>query len=608
MDPNELIVFWFDIALLCVIALFFLLALPRIVARFSRPSEWARGQLLYGGSAARNRSASPPLTTPVRVRRQNTDATFRDYRTDDSHTLAVHDYSMEKGRKGDRIYTGRGSPPPHVPAFSTLLYPALSFFSYSVAPGKSVGKLTLALLFIAAVIALQFIKDGNPLTESVRLGWFATALIPITIVFATKNNVIGMLLGMGYEKLNFAHRWIGIVSFITANLHAIGFIYKWAIEGILAEEFEKDFVIHGTIALAGIEILFFASLGWVRNKAYTFFLFSHVVGYSLFLIALCFHREVCIKWVVLGACIYALDHLLRLLKTRFCVARIKTVPELGLVRLEIPAITRGWRAGQHVRVRILSTEIGLLACTVAHPFTVANAPGGESAEKRGLTLLVKKAGNWTSRLYDIAGRAGYYPTEDGYGTIRNIRVIVEGPYGGLGHMMIASFSSVMLVGGGSGVTFVLSQAEELVQAVQAGKSSLRFIEIVWITQDQASIGPLLPTFSALIDGVTNLQGILLKISIFYSRAPSSSSRLPSSTAAYLSSLAPTLSVHSGRPALDRILDGLVRLTAALGRDRAKGVTLGVCGPQGLVEDVKAVSRSVDGEAWRKCGGVEVHEE
>lgn len=51
-------------------------------------------------------------------------------------------------------------------------------------------------------------------------------------------------------------------------------------------------------------------------------------------------------------------------------------------------------------------------------------------------------------------------------------------------MVMSSFSSAMLVGGGSGVTFTLSQAEELVQAVREGKSALKFIEIIWITQDQ----------------------------------------------------------------------------------------------------------------------------
>ena len=129
----------------------------------------------------------------------------------------------------------------------------------------------------------------------------------------------------------------------------------------------------------------------------------------------------------------------------------------------------------------------------------------------------------------------------------------------------------------------------------------------------ASISPLLPTFSALIDNISALPGVLLKISIHYSRAsptsPSSRSS-PSfeSTQAYLSTLAPTLSVHSGRPALHRILDGLVRLTAALGPGRARGVAVGVCGPSELVADVRKCVWGVEGDAKKKSGGVELHEE
>lgn len=54
-------------------------------------------------------------------------------------------------------------------------------------------------------------------------------------------------------------------------------------------------------------------------------------------------------------------------------------------------------------------------------------------------------------------------------------------------MIVPSFSAVMLVGGGSGVTFTLSQAEELVQAIREGRSALKFIEIIWITQDQSKL-------------------------------------------------------------------------------------------------------------------------
>ena len=57
-------------------------------------------------------------------------------------------------------------------------------------------------------------------------------------------------------------------------------------------------------------------------------------------------------------------------------------------------------------------------------------------------------------------------------------------------MVMSSYSSVLLVAGGSGITFGLSAAEELVQGVLAGKSAVKFIELVWVTQDKgASLSP-----------------------------------------------------------------------------------------------------------------------
>ena len=61
------------------------------------------------------------------------------------------------------------------------------------------------------------------------------------------------------------------------------------------------------------------------------------------------------------------------------------------------------------------------------PFTIANA--SDSEEGRGLVLLCKKTGRWTNRLYDAADKCDFYGTEDGLGHYRDMKVIVEGPYG-----------------------------------------------------------------------------------------------------------------------------------------------------------------------------------
>ena len=139
------------------------------------------------------------------------------------------------------------------------------------------------------------------------------------------------------------------------------------------------------------------------------------------------HFESAVKYVLLGVILYGADNVLRTVKTRITKARVRAIPELGITQIELPTITTGWRAGQHVRIRFLTTELGALSWSIAHPFTIANA--SDSTEGKGLVLLCKKAGRWTNSLYAAAGRADHYAAEGGYGHYRRMNIMVEGPYG-----------------------------------------------------------------------------------------------------------------------------------------------------------------------------------
>jgi hypothetical protein len=68
---------------------------------------------------------------------------------------------------------------------------------------------------------------------------------------------------------------------------------------------------------------------------------------------------------------YILDHIVRAVKTRVTTAKLRPLPELGTTRVEVPSINAGWRAGQHVRLRVLSSSIGWWDWSEVHPFTIA---------------------------------------------------------------------------------------------------------------------------------------------------------------------------------------------------------------------------------------------
>lgn len=51
-------------------------------------------------------------------------------------------------------------------------------------------------------------------------------------------------------------------------------------------------------------------------------------------------------------------------------------------------------------------------------------------------------------------------------------------------MVLSSYSSTMIVAGGSGVSFALAAAEELMQQAVRRTSRVRFIELIWTVQSE----------------------------------------------------------------------------------------------------------------------------
>lgn len=127
-----------------------------------------------------------------------------------------------------------------------------------------------------------------------------------------------------------------------------------------------------------------------------------------------------IPWVLAAAGIYLGDLALRCLKTRLCTARLTPLPELCATTVEVPALAGGWRAGQHVRLRVLSQRMGWFGWAETHPFTIASA--SDAVAQRGLVVLCKNTGHWTRRLETLA-------QERMNGSAMTVTVMVEGPYG-----------------------------------------------------------------------------------------------------------------------------------------------------------------------------------
>ncbi|KAF8443883.1 ferric reductase like transmembrane component-domain-containing protein [Boletus edulis BED1] len=474
----------------------------------------------------------------------------------------------------------------HFPMCLSLRHPAASFIHYRVLGNYTVVQAVLMAGYTAAVFYAAF-YESNPFSYPKRAGWVTASQIPFVYALATKNNVIGLLVGVGYEKLNYLHRHLGRLMVIGANVHAIGYIYEWTIAGVILQRLDEPFIRWGLVALVCFDLLGFFSVHCVRTKSYNLFFGTHFVGLILALFAACYHKDACVPFVIGGAVVYGVDHGIRTIKTCFTTAAIQTIPEMGLTRVDIPSLRTGWRAGQHVRLRVLSTAMGLWGMIEVHPFTIASATNTEE----GLVLMCKRTGSWTNRLYNMARTTE--SSEHSQEPVKRVKVMVEGPYGGVGDTTIPNYSGAMFVAGGSGVTFALSALQDLVLA--GDRSRTKVIELIWSIQDPAALDQFIPLFATL---VSQSSPAAVRISVFYTRATTASfEKLV---------LPPGITLTPGRPNIERLLDELA--VSITNKGGTHGAFIGVCGAAGLGKDVARAVRMIDVNSKKAVGGIQFHEE
>lgn len=96
----------------------------------------------------------------------------------------------------------------------------------------SLGMLIFLLVGVAVLFAMAFaIRPyyrerrgfGSP-PLSIRTGLMAASLTPLLIALGGKVNLVTMLTGIGYEKLNVIHRWVGWMMFGLSLAHTIPFL------------------------------------------------------------------------------------------------------------------------------------------------------------------------------------------------------------------------------------------------------------------------------------------------------------------------------------------------------------------------------------------------
>lgn len=185
---NLRLVFNGDILLIAFFACFVVVSLPRAFARML--SGW-RGHILW--SVAGKRRDRKLTSTP-----SSTEASTENYgptKSEDSHTYQSHARLVR--RESDNVLSAI---PYHIPTLSSIFHPIAPIFRYRIIPGFSLGQAVILGVY-GGVLIYVLLYQSNTFTDPSRAGFVGMSQIPLVFAFATKNNLLGMLVGLGYEKV-----------------------------------------------------------------------------------------------------------------------------------------------------------------------------------------------------------------------------------------------------------------------------------------------------------------------------------------------------------------------------------------------------------------------
>jgi hypothetical protein len=188
---DESMVYSINMLLVALLAMYSIIRLPRLFSLLRIPSEWKNGHILH--------------YTPYRPKRRLVQAIHsaypppKDHQTDESHTFYSDAHLVQRlTEKGTPITL---DPPPHIPACIKPLRPLLTPFRVRIAPGFSVAQLLVISTYFYSLLYAALYKS-NIFTASTRTAWICIGQMPFVFIFAQKNNVLGSILGYGYEKVS----------------------------------------------------------------------------------------------------------------------------------------------------------------------------------------------------------------------------------------------------------------------------------------------------------------------------------------------------------------------------------------------------------------------
>jgi ferric-chelate reductase len=233
-----------------------------------------------------------------------------------------------------------------------------------------------------------------------------------------------------------------------------------------------------------------STLAPIRNFWYEFFIIQHILTFFGFIICIMLHlpptaiySRVYI-WIPIG--LYILDRLIR--TSRYAWINIR--PGRATLVREHGGVTKiivknrqikKWTPGSFVLLSL--PRFGIMQ---SHPATISYIPSSPSSHEGVLVFILSAHHGFTTRVFAGASTASLSSmdsqkaaeAEPAAKKSSTHLALIDGPYGGT-HLDFASFNTVILIAGSTGVTFTLPVLMDISSRAQRTKLPIREVVFVW---------------------------------------------------------------------------------------------------------------------------------
>lgn len=302
------------------------------------------------------------------------------------------------------------------------------------------GELLILIPFFASIVLCMMHTVVAP-SVSVT-GKVARFGLISTFVFAQRNSLVTLLLGMPCDRGLFYHKLSGRVAGIASILHTISFFLDPKFKRIHSNDFFSGAFtgkvnISGSAMMVIVVAIIISAIPRVRRRMYKVFYYLHILFSTGLIVGAFFHSGLFVP--IAAAATWGVDLIIRsivMARTRYPrKATLKLVSDT-VIELTFPKTTSfAYNPGQYVHLAI--PEISWLQW---HPFSISSSP-----KQRVVTLHIRMAGNWTKQLFELCKKQ----TE--------VSILLEGPYGNLSVDLMTDrkYKNVMLISGGIGSKSIL---------------------------------------------------------------------------------------------------------------------------------------------------------